>query len=315
MFSKIIITMLMLAISVASFGAEETAKTKEVINYIKEKFEIAYHGEYYFVHDATNKIKDFNHMQMPILTYKFAKNWKFTGLAEFKYTDNNAANYPNRFFRSLYTVTRENLLTEKDHGVKMDLGLGRRMYDRKTVPNTFGNTRIFANFSRAIPGGIGKNSASLVAQYLLNDAKNVTASTWKHGIELIPAVNLQLTEKLSYSLQDDINFNSSDLDTNPRKSSLTHEAYSTFTYKYNDKISPYFQLKYVHGDQFNPPKDPGTPYENDTISYYVGAGCAVTSKITLTPEIGTDIFASSDRKTIADKFKYIDLALYVDITF
>ena len=314
MFSKFLITILIVAISAASFGADDLSKSKEVLKYVKEKFELSYHGEYYAVHGATDQLTDHSSLHMPILTYKFAKNWKFTGLAEFKYTDSGTAGYPNRFYRALYTITRENLLTEKDHGITMNVGIARRVMDRKSSPSGFGNNRIFANFSRSIPGGSGKNTASLLTQYLHNDPKNLSATTWKHGIELIPAVNLQLTDKLSYSLQDDINYMTSYYTNNPRKASLTHEAYSTFTYKKSDLVSPYFQLRYVHGDSFNAPAEPG-PYMSDTLTYFIGAGFAMTSKLTLTPEIGTDIFASSDGKSLANKFKYIDLALYVDYSF
>lgn len=315
MFSKIIMTILALAISVASFGAEELSKSKQVLNYVKEKVDVAYHGEYYFAHGADNELSNYNNLHMPILTYKFAKNWKFVGTAEFKYTDNGAATYPNRYFRSLFTITRENILTEKDHGIKMDLGIGRRVMDRKSSPKGYGNTRAFANFSRSIPGGIGKNTASLTTQYLYNDPKVITAATWRHAYNLIPSISFHFTDKLSWTLQDDIMLYTSYLSTNPRKTQIIHDAvYSTFTYKPNDIVSPYFQLKYGHGDNFAVPEE-SARVNSDTVSFFIGAGCTLSPKVTLTPELGTDIFTSSDDKTTAEKFKYIDLALYVDISF
>lgn len=315
MFSKMIMTILALAISVASFGAEEISKTKQVLNYVKEKVEVAYHGEYYFVHGPDNELSNYNNMHMPILTYKFAKNWKFSGSAEFKYTDNEADGYPNRYYRSLFSITRENLLTEKDNGIKMDVGIGRRVNDRKSIPKNYGNSRVFATFSRAIPGGIGKNSASLLTQYLYNDPKVITANTWRHAFELLPSITLQLTDKLSYTLQDDVTLYTSYLKTNPRKIQIIHDAvYSTFTYKHNDIVSPYFQLKYSHGESFAVPTK-SARVDSDGLSYFVGAGCALSPKVTLTPELGTDILTSSDSKTISDKFKYVDFALYIDISF
>jgi hypothetical protein len=322
MFSKIIITILALAISVVSFGAAEVVKSEtmgqEALKYVKEKFEFAYHGEYYFVHDADNKLKDFRHMQMPILTYKPLVNWKLTALAEFKYADSEAGvalGYPNRFFRSLYNLTRENVLVEKDNGVKMDLGIGRRVYDRKTFANTFGNSRLFANFAKALPGGMGKNTSTLLVQYFYNDPKNVTATSFRHGLELLPTISLQLSPKFTFGFQDDINFQNSWLSNNPRSIAVTHEAYSTLTYNHNDFVSPFFQFKYVHDDSFAAPKKPGTPVTSDTISYALGAGLTLTKKITLTVEATSDIFASSDNYTLADKFKYIDFDMALDITF
>jgi hypothetical protein len=308
------IMMTLLAISAASFGAEEISTSKKVHDYIKDKIEFAYHGEYYFLHDADNKLSDFNHLHLPMLAYKFAPDWKFNASAEFKYTDNEAEAYPNRYFRSLYTVTKENILTEKVHGVKMNLGIGRRVMDRKSAPNGYGNNRVFANFSRAIPGGIGKNNASLLTQYLYNDPKNILAGTWRHAVELLPTINLQLTEKLLLTLQDDINFYTSHLDSNPRTTQLTHEAYSTLTYQHNDKLSSFLQFEWVHADSFAAPKKPG-PYESDTLQYYIGIGYNITPKFTLTPQLGNEIFASSDGKVLSDKFKYIDFTLLLDFAF
>ena len=314
MFSKIIIAILTIAISVANLHAEEVSKTQEALKYVKEKFEFAYHGEYYVVHDPDNKLKDFKHMQMPILTYRPFKNIKLNSLAEFKYADRPDAAYTNRYYRSLFTLTLENVLTEKENGFKMDVGIARRVYDRKSFPNTYGNSRVFASFSRNIPGGSGKNTASLLTQYLLNDTKNISASTWEHSIELIPVVSLQLMDNLSFALQDDFTFYTSKLSSNPRKTQIGHEAYATFTLKLMDKLSPYLQFRYVHGDSFKA-TEAGKHQNSDEIAYFIGAGYNLTSKITLTPEIGNVATTSSDDKVIADTFKYIDLALYVDISF
>jgi hypothetical protein len=319
MFSKIVITMILLAISAISYGAEEIPTSKLIHDYIKDKVELLYHGEFYALRADNSEFSNHKSLHLPMLNYKFAKNWKFAASAEFKYSDTKSAAFPNRFFRALYSVTRDNVLTEKEHGIKVDLGFGRRVFDRKSRPNDFGNNRLTANFSRSIPGGIGKNTASLFTQYLHNDPKTLSAETWKHGVELIPSITLVFNDKLSYTLNDDINYMTSYYSNNPRKDSITHEAYSTFTYKKTDAISPYFQLKWYHGDSFNIPDltNPGAPYQNDTVSYYIGCGYAVTPKLTLTPEIGSDLFASSDAKAFfADKARYIDqLALYVDYTF
>lgn len=319
MFSKFMITMMALAISATCFGVEEISKSKLIHNFIKDKIELSYHGEYAFVHGATNQLTDHNFLHIPTLGFKFAKDWKFTASAEFKYTDSDTPKYPNRFYRALYSISRENLLTEKEHGIKLDSGVARRVFDRRTMPGTFGNDRVFINLSRGIPGGIGKNTASLLAQYLFNDPKNLDANTWKHGVELIPAVNLVFTDKFTFSLQDDINYNSSYYTNNPKKYSIAHEAYSTFTYKKSDFVSPYFQFKYVHGDGYaatstkaNPA---GTPLMSDTLLYYIGAGYSMTPKLSLTPEIGTEIFTSSDRKDLSDRFKYVDFTFYVDYSF
>ena len=330
---KIFLLMMALTLTNTSFSAEEVSSSQSYKDKIdalnkwqKEHFDLTYHGEYYIKHhvpgaaagdnSTDNEMRDFSHMQNPTLIYKFAKDWKFLSTAEFKYADYQAGPaFPNRFYRALYSVTHDNILNEKDNGVKLDLGVARRVFDRIAVPNTYGNTRFTTNWTKAIPGGGGKNSGTLFAQYLYNDPKKITASTWKHGIELIPALTFVQSEKLTFTIQDDINFNTPWRTDTLRSLSTTHEAYATWTYKYNDKLSPYFQFHYLHGDDFISPAG----YRTDALDYFVGCGYNLTSKLVLTPEFGHAIVADGDGKNLADRvtnlFEIIDFAFYVDYTF
>jgi hypothetical protein len=316
MFSKIFITILALTISVASFGADEKAKPTEkkeaeapptFLKYVKDAFAFSYHGEYYYSHnEEDNKLRDFDQLHSPTLSYKFAKDWKFVSSAEFKYSDHNRNGFPNRFFRGLFSLNRDNILNEKDHGVKLELGVARRVFDEKTVASSHGNTRLTSNFSKALSWGNGKHTASLFAQYMYNDPKVFDAKTWKHDIELIPVLNLQLIDVLSLSLLDDIVMSSA-YEKTPRSVSISHEAYATLTYKVNDKISSYLQFKHTHGEDFS---NPGS----NTFECFIGGSYAFTPKIALSPELGTTMFESNDPNFFSNKFKYVNLALYLDIS-
>lgn len=288
----------------------------EVFNYTKEHFSASYHGEYYFTRrdvESANPddhdIQDLKIMHNPTINYKMTKNWIFTATAEFKYTDApraQAGTYVNDYHRALFTLTRKNILTEKEKGIQLDAGIGRRDYNTRTTPSVYGNDRLFVNLTK----NYGKNSGSLFIQYLYNDPRQFSASTWKHGIELIPTINLQLTEKLSYLFNDDINLNTPHDKSNPRGSSITHEMNLAYlNYQWTDKINTYYQFKYYHTEGFTNEQNS----KDDYIENYVGLGYAFTPKLTLTGEVGTEIFHAHDgRSFFAKKASYPEIAIYLD---
>lgn len=334
MFSKIVLTILALALSSLSFGATEPtqptkAKTvttsnpfldavKAVNKYQKETMDLYYHGEFYLKHHSPDDpsvdhdLRDFSTLQMPTFIYKFKKNWKFSGLGEFKYSDYEAPGFPNRFYRGLFTITHENILKEKENGVKLDIGIGRRVFDRKSVPGTFGNTRLVTTWSKTFNPQL---SGNMLAQYLYNDPKNTSAATWKHGVEMVPSFSYTINDKFSFSFQDDINLNTPWKNDTLRSYAITHEAYSTLTYKHSDKINPYFQFHYLHGDDYTS----AAGYKTDSLDYFLGCGFTIGQKLNITPEIGHLLFTDSDHRMFVEMLdemlKTPDLAIYVDYSF
>lgn len=287
----------------------------KIFTYMKEKFSVSYHGEYYFVRrdiDSADKndhdIQDLKVMHNPTIIYKPIKNWQLLATAEFKYTDAPApgsGTFVNDYHRALLTLTRKNILTEKENGVQLDAGIGRRDYNTRTTPSLYGNDRIFTTLTKTY----GKNNGSLFIQYLYNDPRKVSALTWEHALELLPTITIQLTEKISYLFTDDINFYTSRYKTNARDISMTHEMNLAYvTYQLTDKISTYYQFKYYHEDDFtNAPKD-------DYFEHYAGAAYALTPKATATFEIGSELFKAHDKKGFAKKSRYPELALYLDFS-
>lgn len=286
----------------------------KTLKYIKEKFSASYHGEFYAVRkdvDSADKadhdIQDLKIMHNPTLTFKPTKNWQLLATAEFKYTDAAVkGTFVNNYFRSLVSVTRKNLLVEAENGIQLDAGIGRRDFNTSpnAAPTNFGNDRIFTTITKTF----NKNSASLLVQYLHNDPRNITAATWKHQLELIPTITLQLTEKFSYLFNDDIGISLPKAGDTERKSSITHEMNLAYlTYQFTDKFSTYYQLKYYHSEDFtNAAKD-------DYNEHYIGAAYAFTPKATVTIELGSEIFHAHDGKSfLAKKASYPEAALYLD---
>jgi hypothetical protein len=299
--------------------AEEKAAA-EAPKGILSKISASYHGEFYFVRRdifSTNEddhdIQDFKTLHSPTLVIRPIENWKFLATSEFKYNDNGpSGTYINRHFRSLFLITRENVLTEKEDGIKLDIGGGRRVFDRNHgAAISYGNNRINASMSKKFNPEL---STSLLVQYLGNDPakRKITNTTWKHSIELIPSFTYQITDKISYFFNDDFILNTSWYGDNAEDISISHEMNIGYiTYQHNDQHSAYFQFKYLHSSSAPFQQAPG---KNDSFEYYIGYTFAVTPKISFTPEVGSEIFAAKDGRDFFSKnIKYPEFALYLDI--
>jgi hypothetical protein len=288
----------------------------QAFSYMKEHFSASYHGEYYAVrrdvYDTDKNlhdIQDLNIMHNPTIIYKPMKNWQVLLTAEFKYSDAppaNAGTFNNDYHRALATITKKKILEESESGFQLDAGIGRRDMNTRTNPTAYGNDRVFTTLTK----NFGKNNGSLFVQYLFNDYKTASAATWKHSLELIPTVNIQLTEKLSYMFNDDIIFNTPKYDNTARDISMSHEMNLAFlNYQFTDKISSYYQFKYYHTEKFTD----GSQDKDDYLEHYVGVAYAFTPKATATFEIGSELFHARDGKDFfSKKVSYPELALYLD---
>lgn len=303
-------------------AAADKAKVEDqagAFGYIKSHFSASYHGEYYFTRkDALSdieddrEIQDLKIMHNPTITYRPFTNWKLLATSEFKYTDAEAkGSFINRHYRSLVLLTRENILTEKEHGIKMDVSVGRRIFDRNHGrAASYGNSRVNTSLSKKFGD---KLSTSLLAQYLANDpAKGrIDNKTWKHSLELIPSFTYQITDKISYFFNDDFIVNTAWHNDTQEDLSFSHEMNIGFvSYQWDDKNSSYFQFKYLHveGNSFTT-----APAVDDWFEYYIGHTYSFTPKLSVTGEFGSKIFGAKDgRDVFAKEIKYPELALYLD---
>jgi hypothetical protein len=315
-------------------AAADKAKAEDsagVYGYVKSHFSASYHGEYYFTRRVLNylsaendqdpttvpdekdkDIQDLKIMHNPTIIYRPIPNYKLLVTSEFKYTDAAVkASFINRHYRSLVLLSRENVLTEKENGIKMDVAIGRRIFDRNHgAASSYGNSRINTSLSKKFGD---KLSTSLLVQYLGNDPvkRKVTASTWKHSVELIPSFTFQITDKLSYFFNDDFVLNTARDSGQAKDLDFSHEMnIGVVSYQFNDKNSAYFQFKYLHFSYapFQEAQD-----ANDWFEYYIGHTYSFTPKLSLTGEIGSKIFGAKDgRDFFANEVKYPELALYLD---
>lgn len=303
-------------------AAAEKAKAEDsagVYGYVKSHFSASYHGEFYFTRkdiESTNEddhdIQDLKIMHNPTIIYRPFTNTKLLVTSEFKYTDAEAkGTFINRHYRSLVLLSRENVLTEKENGIKMDVAIGRRIFDRNHgAASSYGNSRINTSLSKKFGDNL---STSMLVQYLANDPvkRKVGPSTWKHSLELIPSFTLQITDKLSYFFNDDIVINTPRDTGSPKDFDISHEMnIGVVSYQFNDKNSAYFQFKYLHFS--------GAPFQeatqvDDWFEYYIGHTYSFTPKLSLTSEVGSKMFGAKDgRDFFAKNIKYPEFALYLD---
>ena len=319
--------------------ASEKAKLEDsagFFGYMKSHFSASYHGEFYFqrrvdfdqarvegngtppdvgpFRDEEKEVQDLKILHNPSIIFRPMTNWKLLVSSEFKYTDAAVkGTFINRHYRSLVLLTRENILTEKEDGVKMDVSIGRRVFDRnKSQASSYGNSRINTSLSKKFGE---KLSTSFLAQYLANDpAKTkIRATTWKHSVELVPSFTFQITDKLSYFFNDDIVINTPWYNDTSKDMDMSHEMnIGVVSYQFNDKQSAYFQFKYLH---FSDAPFAEANAAGDWFEYYIGYTYSVTPKFSITPEVGSEIFRAKDNRSFfAEKVKYPEFAIYVDMS-
>jgi hypothetical protein len=297
-----------------------------IMDYTKEHFEASYHGEFYAVRrdiespEIKNQgMNDFKMLHIPTLIYKPSKNWQVLATGEFSFSDQPAADagadYPNGFYRALFTLTRKNILSEKENGIQLDAGIGRRQYNTGSQQRaggifavaSFGSDRVFTTVKKTF----GKSNASLFLQYMNNDYKVLNEKTWKNALEIIPTINLQITDRLSYIFNDDIIMNTPKSNNTARNVSIIHDMnLAVFNFQWNDKISTYYQTKYEHRENFT--KD--FQKQDDYFLHYAGVAYAFTPKATVTMEVGSETFHARDgRDFLSKRVAYPELAMYLDV--
>ena len=91
--------------------------------------------------------------------------------SEFKYFDSGKkSSYINRHYRSLVSIARENVLTEMKDGIKLDIGVARRIMDQKGPGVTYGSWRLTTNIRKTLSPTF---TAGMFSQILLNDPTEV----------------------------------------------------------------------------------------------------------------------------------------------
>lgn len=306
-------------------AAAEKAKIGEtstgVLGYVKSHFGASYHGEYYFfrkdifsTNEDDHKIQDFAYMHNPTITYRPIKNVKFLVTSEFKYIDNgNKGTFINRHYRSLVSLTKENVLVEKEDGLKLDVGIARRVFDRNHgLAGSYGNSRVNASIGKKLSDSL---TTSTMVQYMANDpAKGkIGPNTWKHAFNLLPSLTWKISDKITYFFNDDFVIYTPWHKDTYDSVYLFHEMNIAYiTYQFDDKNSTYFQYKYlrVPGAGFS-----AQPNVDDHFEYYIGYGHNITPKVTVTAEVGSTIFKAQDgRDFFAKNVKYPEFALYLDMS-
>jgi hypothetical protein len=296
--------------SSAQLLAEDTATSATSL--FKEKFKLSIHTEFGLAHqtdsqETPEKFNNFTQFYLPTIGWNFKKDLSLTISSEFKYASiDKTATFPNRLRRGLITFTKSEVLTEKEDGVKMNLGFARRYFDRMTLPDTYGNNRFIATFGKTM----GIATLSMPITYLHNDPKDTTTDpldeNWRHTLELTPDLSFKLSDNLTLSINDDFLITKPWNGNTLNSTTFAHESYGTVTYQLTDMFSLYGQYHYLHAEYF------AKNTKDDSLGYLVGTGINVAKNTTVTLEMGSVFLASKDNKTIAKTWKQPDFTVYFD---
>ena len=285
---------------------------KEDYAYIKEKLKLSLHTEFGVSHQSENqkspnKLNDFTQFYLPSIGWNFKKDFFLLVSSEIKYASvDGTAKFPNRFYRGLISLTKSEILSEKDDGVKLNLGVARRYFDQISYPVAYGNTRIIVTLAKTM----GITSLVLPVTYLQNDPKDTTdLELWRHTLELTPDLSFKITDKLTLSINDDFLYITPWNNKTLKKSAFTHDSYGTASYQFTDMFSSTGQFHYVHNQIFN------ANDSSDTLGFLVSSGVNTTKNTSISLEMGSVFFESSDQKTLASSWNKPDFTVYFDWAF
>lgn len=183
----------------------------------------------------------------PGITYTYDKKWALGLYPEFRYnTNHQTGGYPTNpgrmeYARAIISLMRKGVLNEKDHGVGLEVGYVRRIFNKGVLENN-GNHRLRTVFSKTIND---KVSVSLFNELLFNATEDWTDTTWKFIDNIKPRVNVALTEKLALTFVYDINVSFYHRDqVGKHKKDFTSENHNIIAYTINDKYSVGTDFKY-----------------------------------------------------------------------
>lgn len=183
----------------------------------------------------------------PGITYTYDKKWALGLYPEFRYnTNHQTGGYPTNpgrmeYARAIISLMRKGVLNEKEHGVGLEVGYVRRVFNKGVLEND-GNHRLRTVFSKTFND---KVSASLFNEILYNATKKWNDNTWKFIDNIKPTVNVALTEKLALTFVYDINVSFYHRDqVGKHKKDFTSENHNIIGYTINDKYSVGTDFKY-----------------------------------------------------------------------
>ena len=293
-------------------ASETDALPREDYVYLKEKLKLSLHAEFGLSHETEsqkepNKLNNFTQFYLPSIGWNFKKDFSLVASSELKYASvDGTGGFPNRYYRGLITLTKSEVLSEKDDGVKLNIAFARRYFDQISFPSAYGNSRFIAIFGKTI----GRASLLLPITYLQNDPKSTAnLELWRHTLELTPDLNFKVSDKLTLGINDDLLITTPWDNSTLHKTTINHESYGTATYQFTDMFSGYGQYHYVHTQNFNDNES------TDSLGYLVGAGVNTAKNTTVTFEMGSVLLASSDRKTFAQSWNKPDFTVYFDWAF
>ncbi len=247
----------------------------------------------------------------PSFKYTYDSKFSFGLTPEFRYNNGyQNGGYNTRpgkvhFARALFTAMVNNVLTEKDHGLKVDMGYVRRVFNQTTNPGNYGNHRFRVFVSKKLNDTI---NFSVNNDFLYNATVDWKDSDWKLWYNPISTVNFTLSEKLSFMMYYDWSVRKFHREQpNKENIDIITENSNILTYTFNDVYSAGSNFKF----DYNLDRS-----EKETVNFYVAPFVTknLTDKISLSFEVSWTTHKEGDgKKGLEPKEKfweYPDMAIY-----
>lgn len=184
----------------------------------------------------------------PGVTYTYNKQWALGFYPEFRYNNGHQlGGYPTNpgkmeYARSIVSLMRKGVLNEKEHGVNLEMGYVRRLFNKGVFPTNYGNHRFRTVLSKNVNDSF---NFSIFNEVLYNATEKWANTSWKFIDNIKPTLNFTFSEKLTFSMIYDINVSFYHRDIKDQhKKDFTSENHHILTYALNDTYSVGTDLKF-----------------------------------------------------------------------
>ena len=314
----------------AAVATTETKKEESAPESL-HKFSASIYAEYYaepLENDPNSaelekEYKKQRGLVIPGFRYTYNKQWVVSLSPEFRYNNGHQnGNYPTnpgrvQLARGIIYLGKKGVLNEKDHGVDLEVGYVRRLFNRAVI-NSDGNHRFRTILNKNVNE---KFNFNIFNDFMYNATRKWSNGSWKFLDNLIPTFNIIFSEKLTLTIFADNNisyFHRKMPGSN--RFDYTVENQNILTYTINDTFSAGPNLKYYYSIDKNGVSNynaDNQPTPTTIFAPYVTMN--ISPKTSISAEASWTLTKYNDDQDglkLAKNFhQYPDLALYFSHSF
>ena len=260
---------------------------------------------------------------IPAFRYTYNKQWVLSLSPEFRYNNGHQiGGYPTnpgrlQLARGLIYLGKKGVLNEKDHGIDLEVGYVRRLFNRAVVDSD-GNHRFRTILNKNVNE---KFNFNILNDFMYNATRKWTDDSWKFLDNFIPTLNFIFSDKLTLTILADNNISYYHRKIpGLNRLDYTVEMQNILTYTINDTFSAGPNLKYYYSINKNGVSNYNSqnkPTPTTIFAPYVSMNISPKTSITMDASwILTKYNDDQDGLKLAKNFsQYPDLGLYFSHAF